>query len=155
MSKTAFLHISKSQQFTLNLPQNSSASKLLTTKLEIWFYSLWDFKLSIQFSTCKFPMELIFSFSPRWQQFKQQRPGSTLFLSVTHLNVVLVELGVVLQKTLRFHPCAFLCVEVIIVVMSSFHPVFHPFAAIITCRSIRTWYNCRAAINKFKKNQLI
>lgn len=53
-------------------------------------------------------------------------------LGGTHLDVVPVELGVVLQEALRFQPAALLRAEVVVVVMSSLHPVFHPFTAIIT-----------------------
>lgn len=52
--------------------------------------------------------------------------------TAAYLDVLLVELGVVLQKVLWLHPSALIGLQVVIVVMSSFHPVFHPVTSIIT-----------------------
>lgn len=50
----------------------------------------------------------------------------------TYLDVLLVELGVVLDEALWLHPGALLRVQVEVVVVSSLHPVFHPLTAILT-----------------------
>ena len=49
-----------------------------------------------------------------------------------YLDVLLVELGVVLDEALGLHPGALLGIQVEVVVVSSLHPVFHPLTAIIT-----------------------
>ncbi len=49
-----------------------------------------------------------------------------------HLDVLFVELHVVLLEALRLHPRALLGVQIVVVVVSSLHPVFHPLTAIIT-----------------------
>lgn len=51
---------------------------------------------------------------------------------MTYLDVLLVELHVVLDEALRLHPGALLTLQVIVVVVSSLHPVLHPLTAIIT-----------------------
>lgn len=48
-----------------------------------------------------------------------------------YLDVLLVELGVVLREALWLHPRALLGLQVVVVVVSSLHPVLHPLAAII------------------------
>lgn len=75
-------------------------------------------------------------------------PESHIFLSypiciskTTHLDVLLVELGVVLTKGLWLHPGALLGVQIKVVVVSSLHPVFHPLTAIITWSGGRTEYS--------------
>lgn len=52
--------------------------------------------------------------------------------AAAYLDVLLVELGVVLQEALWLHPNTLLGLQVIIVVVAPLHPVFHPGASIIT-----------------------
>lgn len=51
---------------------------------------------------------------------------------LAYLDVLLVELGVVLEEVCRFSPGALSCLQVVVVVVSSLHPVLHPVTAVVT-----------------------